>query len=245
VEIRGASTLVIGGAHRLGRAAALALAGAGANVAISYLSAEAAARATVDELTALGVDAFALRTDAADRGQVDELIGRIGGRFGRLDLLVANAGVFRRTPLGDVREEDWSDMMRANFETFRIPALAAAPLLRNAGDGAIVALADVAGIRPWSEYIPYSIAKSCVIALTRALAVELAPAIRVNAIAPGPILFPDGYPPEARDREIRRTLLRRAGEPSNIASAVLFLAENDYVTGTVLPVDGGRLLAPA
>lgn len=233
---------MIGGAHRLGREIALALGRAGANVAITYLRAEAAAGDTARELAGLGVASLALRADAADRGQIDRVLGTIEERFGRLDLLVANAGAFRRTPLGEVSDDDWDEMWRANFETFRVPALAAASLLGRSG-GAIVALADVAGICPWADYIPYSVAKSCVIALMRALAVELAPAVRVNAIAPGPILFPDGYPDDARRREVERTLLHRQGEPSDVAAAVLFLAQNDYVTGTVLPVDGGRLYA--
>jgi NAD(P)-dependent dehydrogenase (short-subunit alcohol dehydrogenase family) len=243
VRLCGASTLVIGGARRLGRATALALARAGANVAISTLGSESAARETVGEIAALGVESFALRADAADRGDVDRVLHAVDERFGGLDLLVANAGAFRRTPLEEVREEDWEEMLRANLETLRIPALSAAPLLGRAGGGSIVALADVAGIRPWADYVPYSVAKSYVMALTRALAIDLAPSIRVNAVAPGPILFPDNYPAEAREREVRRTLLRRAGDPSNVATAVLFLAENDYVTGVVLPVDGGRLYA--
>jgi pteridine reductase len=243
VELRGASTLVIGGARRLGRATALALARAGANVAITYVRSESAARETSAEIHALGVESLVLPADAADPSQVDEALRRIDDRFGRLDLLVANAGVFRRTPLEEVREEDWAEMIRGNFETFRIPAIRSAPLIERTGGGAIIALADVAGIRPWADYLPYSVAKSCVIALTRALAIELAPAIRVNAIAPGPILFPDDFPIDAREREIRRTLLGRQGEPSRVAAAVLSLAENDYVTGAVLPVDGGRLYA--
>jgi NAD(P)-dependent dehydrogenase (short-subunit alcohol dehydrogenase family) len=106
-----------------------------------------------------------------------------------------------------------------------------------------VALADVAGIRPWANYAPYSVAKSCVIAYAKALANRLAPAVRVNCVAPGPILFPPSFDPEARRREISRTLLKRQGHPSQVSDAVLYLARSDYVTGAVVPVDGGRLLA--
>ena len=108
--------------------------------------------------------------------------------------------------------------------------------------GAIVALADVAAVRPWAEYVPYCVAKSCVVGLVRALAVALAPTVRVNAVAPGPVLFPEGFDPAAREREIARTVLRREGSAADVAAAVAFLAREDYVTGTLLPVDGGRLL---
>jgi NAD(P)-dependent dehydrogenase (short-subunit alcohol dehydrogenase family) len=140
-------------------------------------------------------------------------------------------------------EADWDDMMRLSFDTFRIPARRIGHQMREQGAGAIVALADVAGIRPWADYAPYCIAKSCVIAYAEALAIRLAPAVRINCIAPGPILFPPSYELEAQRREISKTLLKRQGHPEEISEAVLYFARNDYVTGTVLPVDGGRLLA--
>jgi NAD(P)-dependent dehydrogenase (short-subunit alcohol dehydrogenase family) len=114
--------------------------------------------------------------------------------------------------------------------------------MRDHGGGAIITFADVAALRPWAEYAPYCAAKAGVVALTQALAKELAPTVRVNAIAPGPVLFPDDFDAEARAREIGRTLLRRAGEPEHVADAVVTLLRNDYMTGVVLPVDGGRLL---
>ncbi len=115
--------------------------------------------------------------------------------------------------------------------------------MRARGGGSIVALADVAALRPWRGYLAYNIAKAGVVALVRTLAKELAPEVRVNAIAPGPVLFPPGFDPQARQREIERTLLKREGLPDHVADAALFLCRNDYVTGVVLPVDGGRLLA--
>ena len=243
MELRGATALITGGAHRLGRHIVLRLAQEGANVVINYHRSGSDAADTVRAAEALGVRALALQADASDPLQVEQMLAQVLSTFSRLDVFVANAGAFRRTPLPDVSEVDWDDMIRLNFQTMLVPAQRIGRHMRAHGSGCIVAIGDVAGIRPWREYLPYSVAKSCVVALTEGLAVELAPAVRVNAIAPGPILFPDDFDAAARQREINQTLLRRQGDPAQVAEAVLYLARNDYVTGTVLPVDGGRLLA--
>jgi pteridine reductase len=243
VELRGATALITGGAHRLGRDIGLSLAEAGADVAFTYLSSGSAAEETRAAIAARGVRALAVRADAADDRQIAQAVAQVGAVFPRLDLWVANAGVFRRTPLDTVTERDWDDMLRLNFATFLVPSRHIGPLMRRQGAGCIVALADVAALRPWADYIPYCVAKRAVVALVQELAGRLAPQVRVNAIAPGPVLFPDDFPARARAREIARTRLRRAGSPRDISAAVRYLAGNDYVTGTVLPVDGGRLLA--
>jgi NAD(P)-dependent dehydrogenase (short-subunit alcohol dehydrogenase family) len=157
--------------------------------------------------------------------------------------LVANAGAFERTPLTTLTDADWDAMLTNNLKAAYLSAQRLGLHMHAHGGGCIVTLADVAGIRPWVDYLPYSIAKAGIIALTQALAKELAPSVRVNAIAPGPVLFPEGFDPVVRRREIDRTLLKREGHPDDIAAAVLFLIRNTYITGVVLPVDGGRLLA--
>jgi len=243
VHLRGACALVTGGAHRLGRDIVLSLADAGADVAFTYFSARAAADDTLHALEQRGVRALAVQADAADDAQMARALAQIAELFPRLDLWVANAGVFRRTPLARVSERDWDDMLRLNFSTFLVPARRIGPQMRRQGAGCIVALADVAALHPWADYLPYCVAKRAVAALTRDLARRLAPQVRVNAIAPGPILFPDDFPAAARAREIARTVLRRQGDPEYISAAVRYLASNDYMTGTILPVDGGRLLA--
>jgi len=243
MDLRGATALVTGGAHRLGREVALSLADAGANVAFTYFSSGPAAEDTYRDIEARGVRGLALRADAADDRQIARALARLSATFPRLDLWVANAGAFRRTPLASASERDWDDMLRGNFETFLVPARHIGPLMQRQGAGCIVALADVAALRPWADYIPYCVSKCSVVALMRDLAVRLAPQVRVNAIAPGPVLFPPGFPAAARAREVARTRLRRAGEPRDVSAAVRYLATNDYVTGTLLPVDGGRLLA--
>ena len=243
MELRGATALITGGAHRLGRAIALALADAGTHVAFTYLASQTAADETLRDVESRGVRGLALQIDAADDAQVARMLDAVGAAFPRLDLWVANAGVFRRTPLARVTDSEWDDMWRLNFSTFLVPVRRIGPLMRRQGSGCIVALADVAALRPWADYMPYCMAKRGVVALTQALAVSLAPAVRVNAIAPGPVLFPDDFPAAARSREIARTPLRREGTAADIGAAVRYLATADYVTGTVLPVDGGRLLA--
>lgn len=242
MELEGATALLIGAADRLGRSIAIALAGAGSNVALVYRSSAAAATKSVDLIRAGGGDALALRADATDPAQIDSVVHAVLRRFAAIDLLVITAGAFRAMPIATVTEDDWDEMMLANFETVRVSAERIAPEMRHGRGGCIITFADVAAIRPWARYIPYCVAKSCVMALTTSLAAELAPTVRVNAIAPGPVLFPADFTTEASQGEIRRTALQRQGDPADIDSAVLYLARNDYVTGTLLPVDGGRLL---
>jgi len=241
MKLREANVLITGGAHRLGRAIALRLAAAGANLAINYHRSAAAAEETCADARQLGVRCIAVAGDVADADAAAAMAERATAELGPLDLWVANAGLFRRTALADVDTAAWDEMWRGNFLTFARPAAVLAPLLRERG-GCIVAIADVAAQRPWVDHLPYSIAKSSLAALVRRLAIDLAPAVRVNAIAPGPVLFPDDFPADQRRREVERTLLRREGSADNIARAVVELAENDYVTGVLYPVDGGRLI---
>lgn len=243
MDLQGATALVTGGAHRIGKAITLALASAGANVVVNYHRSGAAAQSTVAEAERLGVRALALQADAADPTQVDGMLELVLRTFPRLDLFVGNAGAFRHTPLETVGAADWDEMMRLNFETLLVPARPIGRHMLEHGGGCIVAIADVAAVRPWADYLPYCVAKACVVGLMRSLAAALGPSVRVNAVAPGPVLFPEGFDPAARAREIARTVLGREGAAADVAAAVAFLARDDYVTGALLPVDGGRLLA--
>ncbi len=243
MDLRGKAVLVSGGARRLGRAIALAVANRGANVAVHFHSSEEAAIATEAEIRDGGSRAMRVGADAADSAEVGDMLQQVEAELGPLDAWVAAAGVFRRTPPNQVTDDDWQFMMRGNFETFRVPASLIGPAMVQRGAGSIVAIADVAAVRPWADYVPYCVSKSRLLHHARKLARELAPRVRVNTILPGPVLFPDDYPEEAKQREIGNTLLRREGSADDIAKAALFLLENDYLTGVQLPVDGGRLLA--
>jgi pteridine reductase len=178
-------------------------------------------------------------TRAAD---VEALLAATLREFGGVDLLVANAGAFQRTPLASLSEAQWDAMLGANLRTTFLCARSFGLQMQSQKRGCIIALADVAALRPWAEYLAYNVAKAGVVALVQTLAKELAPHVRVNAVAPGPVLFPPGYPADLRQREIDRTLLHHEGHPQHVASAILALATNDYITGVVLPVDGGRSL---
>jgi len=244
MELTGRTALITGGARRLGRQIALALAHAGANVVVNYrqASSEADAASILALARGLGVRAAAVRADVSDAAEVERLLDTVAADFPRIDVFVANAGAFRRTPLASLGEKDWQEMLRFNLDVFRVPAQRIGLRMKEQGGGCIVALADVAALRPWADYIPYSVAKAGVVTVVQTLAVALAPQVRVNAVAPGPILFPADADEAAYRREIERTLLQRSGTAEDVADAVLFLARNDYVTGVVLPVDGGRLL---
>jgi len=243
LDVRGQVAVVTGGARRLGAAITQALAAAGCNVVVNYQRSAAAAQATVAAAAACGVRAIAVHGDVTRGDDVARLLETTLATFGRADILVANAGVFRRTPVATLTEADFDAMLNGNLRATFLCAHRFGLHMQAAGAGTIVALADVAGIRPWADYLPYSIAKAGVIALTRGLAKALAPTVRVNAIAPGPVLFPDDYDPALRERELARTLLRREGNAQHIAEAALALIRNDYITGVVLPVDGGRVLS--
>ena len=242
-DLRGQVAVVTGGARRLGACVALALARAGCKLVVHYRSSREAALATLADAQAAGAEAITVAGDLTQPREADALLDATLQHFGCADILIANAGTFRRTPIDTLSTTDWDEMLDANLRATFLCALRFGLHMRRAGRGSIVALADVAGLRPWADYLPYSVAKAGVIALTQGLAKALAPQVRVNAVAPGPVLVPDDFDQAAHDREVARTLLRRAGHPEHVASAVLELLRNDYITGVLLPVDGGRLLA--
>ncbi len=236
--------LVTGGAQRLGRAIAHSLAQRQADVVITYRSSGQAARDTVSLLRRCGVRAEAIRADVSKAADVRRLMRRIAAQFGRLDVLVNNAAVFVRTPFATLTERDWDAHLDANLKGPFLCALHASRLMRAHGAGKIINIADWASERPYRDYLPYCISKAGVIALTKALAKELAPKIQVLAIAPGPMLPPPGMSARERARVIKQVPLKRWGAPEDIARAVCFLIEGtDFMTGTTLYVDGGRLIA--
>ena len=242
MELRERVAVVTGGARRLGAAIAVEFAAAGCDVVINYRHSAAEAETTATAVHRAGRRALTVQADVTRAGDVGRLLDMTLATFGRVDVLVANAGVFRRTPVETLTETDWDEMLDGNLRACFLCAHRFGLHMRDHGGGAVIALADVAGLRPWAEYVPYSVAKAGVIALTHGLAKALAPAVRVNAVAPGPVLFPEGYDAVLREREIGRTVLRREGTPQHVANAIVALARNDYITGAVLPVDGGRAL---
>ena len=236
--------LVTGAARRVGAEISRALHAAGGRLAIHYRQSKAEAEALAAELNALRPgSAQPFAADLLDVATFPALIAGINAHFGRLDGLINNASSFFATPMGTVSTEVWDDLLGSNLKAPLFLAQAAAPLLA-ATQGCIVNITDIHAERPLKGYAVYSAAKGGLLTLTRSLAIELAPAVRVNAVAPGAIQWPDNaddFPPDDKAQIIRHTLLKRIGSPADIARTVKFLAfDAPYITGQVINVDGGR-----
>jgi pteridine reductase len=232
--------LVTGSGKRLGRAVAIGLAEQGADVVIHYRSSETEAREAVAEIEKLGRRSVALQADLAQVSELPQLFQKVQANFGRLDILVNSAANFLQTEFASTTEKVWDASLDTNLKAVFFCCQAAAPLLKKS-NGAIINFADIGGILGWPGFIPHSISKAGIIMLTRCLAKELAPEIRVNAIAPGTITMP-GDLPELEADFVKLAPLHRSGRPNDIVAAVSYLASAGFVTGQVLVVDGGRTL---
>jgi pteridine reductase len=239
----GTTALVTGSSRRLGRAIALALGRAGYRVALHYRRDANGSQETRRLLASLGVDAPCLQADLADPRACERLIDQAHAALGSLDVLVNNAAMFERTPLATMTAADFEHHMAANAGSVYALSLHAGRRMVEAGAGAIVNIACVSAARPWAAYVPYSASKAAVVNLTRGFARALAPAVRVNAVSPGPILPPAGADASQGDAAVKSTLLGRWGQPDDISAAVMFLLRAQYLTGVVLNVDGGRSIA--
>ena len=238
------AVLITGGARRVGAAIARRLHAAGANLVVHYRSSAAEARDLKQELTAKRPGSIALvQADLLKPGNPPALVKDAMKAFGRLDALVNNASSFFPTPLGEITEQSWDDLVGTNLKAPLFLSQAAARELRK-HHGAIVNIIDIHADFPMKSYVVYNVAKGGLVALTRSLARELGPEVRVNGVAPGTILWPDdeSWKDEvSRQRIMNQTALKRIGEPDDIAKAVEFLLTGGpYVTGQVLAVDGGR-----
>lgn len=242
--MQGKVVLITGGAKRVGAAICRRLHGAGANLMIHYRSSAAEAEVLRDEFNRSRPNSAALvQADLHDVERLPELVAATIKHYGRLDVLINNASSFYPTAVGEIGEKDWHDLLGTNLKAPLFLSQAAAGPLRHS-HGCIVNITDIHAERPMKSYVVYSIAKSGLVALTKSLAHELGPEVRVNAVAPGPIMWPEEDPTfddQERRRIIAHTLLKREGTPDDIARAVLFLVKDaPYITGTILPVDGGR-----
>ena len=239
----GKTVLITGAAKRVGCSIARELHAAGANIVVHYRLAAEAAETLVGELNALRADSAAcFQTDLLDHTALPGLVDYALHRFARLDALVNNASSFFPTPLAAIDQAAWDDLIGSNLKAPLFLTQAAAPYLK-AAHGAVVNITDIHAERPLAGFPLYCAAKAGLLGLTRALAIELAPEVRVNAVAPGPILWPEdaSFDPSARDHIIDHTLLKRSGSPQDIARTVHFLLNDaPYVTGQVINVDGGR-----
>ena len=242
-SLSGKVVLVTGGAKRVGAAIARRLHREGANLMLHYRGSEREAKALRTELNAARADSVALvHADLLDVQGLPELVRNTVGRFDRLDALVNNASAFFPTPVGEMTLAAWDSLIGANLRAPLFLSQAAAPHLKKTA-GAIVNITDIHAERPLKGYVIYSVAKTGLVGMTRSLARELAPEVRVNGVAPGAIVWPEdgSWDDLTRQRIVSHTLLKRTGEPDDIARAVYFLiAEAPYVTGQIIAVDGGR-----
>ena len=240
METQGKVALVTGGAHRVGKAITLALARAGANVVINYHLSSAAAEATAAEVRAHGSDALPFRADVADNAQVQAMVQAARERFGGVDILVNSASPFEKMPFPTDDLGPWHRVIGSTLNGAFYCANAVAPMMLAKGEGVIINIVDLSAWAPWRRFTAHSVAKAGLMALTRQMALELAPTVRVNAVAPGPVLPPPDYSEQQRGRVAARTLLERWGTPEDVAGAVMFLVNADYITAEVIVVDGGE-----
>jgi pteridine reductase len=242
LELRGRNALVTGAGQRLGRAIAYGLIRRGVNIAIHYNRSDHGAKATAMEAEVAQVKVARLKADLTDAAAAEALAARASEALGGLDIAVLSAAVMERKPLEGITPADWDGVMNLNLRGTFFAAKGAAAAMAERG-GAIVTLADIAAFQRWKHYPVHVISKAGVVAATELLAKILAPKVRVNAVAPGAVLLPETWDDAARKSLIASTPLGRLGTPDDVVRAVIFLLENDYLTGTTVVVDGGRLLA--
>ncbi len=240
MDLDGKTALITGGAHRVGRVMTLTLAAAGANVVINYNSSGDAADSTATEAEALGVAALPVQANVSDYQQVSAMVDAAKTRFGGVDVLVNNASIFIKDkfPTDDLTiwHRSIDTLVHGPFYCSNLVA----PSMLERGGGVIVSISDLSALEPWPGFAGHSVGKAAILALTRQLALDLAPTIRANAVIPGPTLRPHDYTDAKYERTAQNTLLGHWGTPEDMANAMKFLVEADYVTGEVLVVDGGQ-----
>ena len=245
MDLRGKTAIVTGGATGLGQAIALKLAAEGANLAIVYSRSEQEAGETADQCAARGSRAITVRADVADEANVQAMADRVREEFGRIDVLVNNAGTTIYRPMSDLEtipEADWDRIMAVNVKAHWLTARAVVPSMREQGEGAIVSVTSIAGLRPAGSSMPYCVSKAGAIMLTKCLAVGLAADnIRVNSIAPGLLLtrWWEGFPEEVVEDFVRTSPLKRETTLEDAADGALFAIKNDSMTGQTIVIDTG------
>ncbi len=237
---QGKTTLITGGARRVGKAITLAFAQAGANVVINYNTSREEAEQTLTEARAFGIDGLALRADIGNLDDVRAMVSAATEKFGAVDILVNSAAPFEQTPLPTEDLNGWHRITNMMINGSLYTANTVAPLMIKQGSGIIINIVDLFAWEPRKNFAAHSVGKAAMLALTRQLAIDFAPNVRVNAVAPGPVLPPTDYSPQRIAQAAANTLLNRWGTPQDIADAVLFLVRADYITAQVIVVDGGE-----
>lgn len=240
MDIKNKVALVTGGAHRVGKAITLMLARAGANVVINYHTSAAQAEATAEEVRALGAKPLIIQASIADYNQVKAMVGQVKIWFEGVDILINSADRWEKSPFPSEDIGPWERIIGTGVNGPYYVTNAFAPMMLERGGGAIVNIVDLSAWEAWPNFTAHAVAKSALLALTRQSALELGPTIRVNAVAPGPVLPPSDYSPKQIENVAARTLLNRWGSAEDVAQAVKFLIEADYISGETIRVDGGE-----
>ena len=244
MNIQGKVAFVTGAAKRVGRVVALQLAQAGAHLVIHYHQSESEAqslKATLEK--EFGTKASLVQGDLGTFSGLKEVSSQAWKAFGHVDILINNASVFYPTPLGEVKEAQWDDLFSVNVKAPFFLSESLGLQMKKRKEGKIINIADWAGQRPYQGYIPYCASKAALLSINQGLAKGLAPEVQVNAILPGPVMWPEDLDEKTKESVLAKTPLARVGPPKDVASAVRFLIDgNDFMTGTELHVDGGRHL---
>ena len=240
MEIKGKTVLITGAAKRVGQAIALHMAEKGADIILHYHRSKKEAETAREEIKKLGVECRLAQADLADTQQIFKMTQDVYKKSPSVDILVNSASLFYKTPFKDVQESDWDKIMGANLKGPFLLSKEIGNKMMSSRGGKIINIADWSGFRPYKDYAPYCVSKGGLITLTKTLARDLAPKVTANAIAPGPVLKPENLSEEENEIAIKKTLLGRWGSPRDIANAVSFLVESDFINGIVLVVDGGR-----
>ncbi len=247
MELKGTTAVITGSSGQIGAAIALALAQTGCNCICQYNRSEKAAKELVEHIEKLGTKALAIQANLTRRGEIEHLFEK-AAKLGTPQVLVNAAAVFSRRPLPEVTFEEAQSVLKLNVSVpilagrFFAEKIKAAFATANSVVGKIINIADIGGIKPWPEYVLYCSSKAALIGATKALAKELAPAVCVNAVAPGIVSFPGDFDEVQKKKQLSLIPAARIGRPAEIADAVIFLLKNDYITGQNLNVDGGRCI---
>jgi len=241
LELTGKVILVTGGAVRVGRAICSEIARKGAKVFCHYHQSIQPAKSLQRELQDIGCEVEIFQADLMQIESGIRLLHEVINRFGRIDVLINSAALFYKTPFGFVTEKDWDTFFSLNLKQVFFLCQEAGLMMTEQKSGKIINIADAAASTPFPSYLPYSISKAALVAMTKGLAKALAPHVQVNCVNPGPVMIPESLPDDEKRSAIAQTLLKREGTAQDVAKAVRFLIEEgDYLTGVILPVDGGR-----
>jgi NAD(P)-dependent dehydrogenase (short-subunit alcohol dehydrogenase family) len=242
MQIENAVVLITGAAMRVGRTIALELARRGAIIAFSYYLEEEPWHETMEEIQCLCGECLAIQTEIRSARDVGNLVDQTIDHYGHIDVLINNASVWLKSPVLEIKEAEWDLAIDVNLKGPFLASQAVAPYMLERGQGVILNITDLSAFQTWPGYAHHAASKAGLVSLTKSLAVELAPKIRVNAIAPGTVLLPENASPKKVQWAEEKSLLGRVGEPEDVARLIVFLIESEFTTGAVYFVDGGRAL---